>query len=420
MITKSASCTMSTGIRKAFRPSGSQPRKVYAPDDADTVTRDAKDFTKPFARIKTVNKTRFASKAQRRAVKRQAKLTLAQSIDLPKKFNSWVEEGFMPQPQDQGSCGGCWAFAISQMMACRFRWAFRDFALDLDNLSVQYMLDCYGQKGASDDDMIEGCEGAVVPIALNVMAQMGAVSEKDLPYKSMACASETGGVVSQTEASGGCPVAWTSAQCSTAADRYRCRNAVLITDTEDKEPEKYYDISKRTIQLNVAAIKAQLYRKGVVTSVMEVYDDLFDYTGRGVYAHGADAKLAGVHAVNIVGWDETGPKPFWIVQNSWGPGWGDNGFFYALMYENESLLESEAYAADPDLESPAVMKFGLRNADYDKEAVDWLAYQSPYTFLQWSFWTSTKGVMVLIALIVAVAFLWRKYGGKKKLGVMGV
>lgn len=32
------------------------------------------------------------------------------------------------------------------------------------------------------------------------------------------------------------------------------------------------------------------------------------------------------HAVIIVGYDRTGPVPYYIVQNSWGSEYGDNGY----------------------------------------------------------------------------------------------
>lgn len=33
------------------------------------------------------------------------------------------------------------------------------------------------------------------------------------------------------------------------------------------------------------------------------------------------------HAVIITGWGVSGGQEYWIVKNSWGTGWGENGYF---------------------------------------------------------------------------------------------
>lgn len=32
------------------------------------------------------------------------------------------------------------------------------------------------------------------------------------------------------------------------------------------------------------------------------------------------------HAMVLVGFDIRGSSPFWILRNSWGPDWGENGY----------------------------------------------------------------------------------------------
>ena len=63
--------------------------------------------------------------------------------------------------------------------------------------------------------------------------------------------------------------------------------------------------------------------------------------------------FAGNHAVAIVGWDDNYPKEnfkttppgngAFIVRNSWGPDWGENGYFYVSYYDLCFAEESNIY-----------------------------------------------------------------------------
>jgi C1A family cysteine protease len=72
-----------------------------------------------------------------------------------------------------------------------------------------------------------------------------------------------------------------------------------------------------------AAMKAHISSYGSITACFEVYDDFFGYQ-TGVYKHVSGA-LAGGHCVALVGYDDA--LGCWIAKNSWGPSWGDSGFF---------------------------------------------------------------------------------------------
>lgn len=47
------------------------------------------------------------------------------------------------------------------------------------------------------------------------------------------------------------------------------------------------------------------------------------------------------HAVAITGWMIKDNKNFWIIRNSWGREWGDNGYFYIEIGKNLLGIESD-------------------------------------------------------------------------------
>jgi hypothetical protein len=70
-----------------------------------------------------------------------------------------------------------------------------------------------------------------------------------------------------------------------------------------------------------------------------VYTD-FLYYESGIYRH-TTGVVEGGHAVAIVGYDDE--EQCWIIKNSWGPNWGENGFFRIAAGTNECEIEDEVY-----------------------------------------------------------------------------
>jgi C1A family cysteine protease len=74
---------------------------------------------------------------------------------------------------------------------------------------------------------------------------------------------------------------------------------------------------------NVAAMKQHLQSYGALSACFYVYQDFFSYGG-GVYTY-KSGSLAGGHCVSLIGYDDN--LQCWIGKNSWGAGWGEQGFF---------------------------------------------------------------------------------------------
>lgn len=55
------------------------------------------------------------------------------------------------------------------------------------------------------------------------------------------------------------------------------------------------------------------------------------------------------HSTMIVGYGEEDGEKFWLVRNSYGPGWGDNGNFKVRRGQNDFGCEAESSAATPIL-----------------------------------------------------------------------
>merc|ERR1719343_1685195 len=100
-------------------------------------------------------------------------------------------------------------------------------------------------------------------------------------------------------------------------------------------------------------MKTELYHNGPLVVGIEPAEDFMFYS-EGIYksAVAARAPSAGQeweqvdHAVLLVGWGVEDGQKYWRIQNSWGPDWGEDGFFRIVRGEDDSGIESIPEAAD--------------------------------------------------------------------------
>lgn len=55
----------------------------------------------------------------------------------------------------------------------------------------------------------------------------------------------------------------------------------------------------------------------------------------------------GLHSVKLIGWGEENGVPYWMLVNSWGSDWGENGTFRIRRGTNECGIEKEVTAGIP-------------------------------------------------------------------------
>ncbi len=117
--------------------------------------------------------------------------------------------------------------------------------------------------------------------------------------------------------------------------------------------QQYGLTSARLMQLEIMA-------NGPIAVSFEVYPDFMNYKS-GIYTHSATHMLETFnpfvitnHVVVIVGWGVENGVKYWIVRNSWGATWGENGYFRILreapVFGGEVGIESETAWAMPLLQ----------------------------------------------------------------------
>ena len=89
-----------------------------------------------------------------------------------------------------------------------------------------------------------------------------------------------------------------------------------------------------SVKQDLTSIKVALTTYGPLPTAFFVYED-FMYYKSGVYSYVMGKPLGG-HAVLIVGYDDDGR--YFIVKNSWGPNWGEGGYFRIAYSEMDDAV----------------------------------------------------------------------------------
>jgi len=189
----------------------------------------------------------------------------------------WRDEGYVTPVKDQGSCGSCWAFSVTGAIEGAY---FRTFG-QLVSLSEQDLMDCDVYTGS-------GCDGGHPLLTLEYVISSGGIdTEASYPYR---------GVLSQ------------------------CRHDQGEIGATLMDAGPLPDDSEETLKRVVGNL-------GPVSVTIDASQDSFAFYKSGVYLDDNCSKYNHNHAVLVVGYGTSDDgQDYWIVKNSWGTKWGDQGY----------------------------------------------------------------------------------------------
>ena len=201
---------------------------------------------------------------------------------IPSAFD-WRNQNVITEVKDQGSCGSCWAFASTEVAESAF--AIKN-GTDPPILAPQQLVDCLGY-GA-------GCSGGPIDLTLEYIIHNGLETEANYPYMG-----EDG----------------------------HC--AAVESFSIPYKLDQCFDVPSN----NELLLKQALLRAPLVVCI-EADEYIFQFYESGIISsYNCGTELD--HAVQLVGYGEEKGQKYWIVRNSWGTNWGEQGYFRLERYDSE-------------------------------------------------------------------------------------
>ncbi|KAK6946296.1 Peptidase C1A, papain C-terminal [Dillenia turbinata] len=259
-------------------------------------------------------RTYFGLKKPLRLPSDASKAPILPTNDLPEDFD-WRDKGAVTPPKNQGACGSCWSFSTTGALeGANFVATGK-----LVSLSEQQLVDCDHECDPEEPGSCDsGCNGGLMNSAFEYALKAGGLMrEEDYPY--------------------------------TGTDRGACKF--------DKTKIAAAVANFSVVSLDEDQIAANLVKNGPLAD-WSGFDLLGSLDAVGINAVFMQTYVGGVscpyicskrldHGVLLVGYGSSGyapirmkEKPYWIIKNSWGENWGENGYYRICRGRNVCGVDS--------------------------------------------------------------------------------
>jgi len=204
-------------------------------------------------------------------------------------------------PRNQQNCGGCWAFSITGAIEGA---KSRKQGWINPYLSVQQLLDCNKQN--------YGCNGGDLVTGMGYALYNGGQNDSDYSYLGYS----------------GNNCLYNKSRPLTNLNGYQYCNNLTTYKCSTQTVYNLLQKGPLSVVTNGGSWAFQNYSGGILTAACNTID----------------------HAVVIVGYGVSGNIAYWLVRNSWGPYWGEQGYLrIAINPNNNSSCYLEYMAVLPTL-----------------------------------------------------------------------